>query len=393
MQEDQLARIREAIRGESLSGWLFYNFHHRDTLSDGILGIAEGASNTRPWAYLVPESGEPLKITHAVEARILDHLPGTAANYVERKEFFRPFERFRGQRWGAHLSPELPVLSFLDAGTAREIEARGLSLASAAALIQRLKGLLNEEGIASHERAADGLYGIVEETGSLIREAYESGKTIDEGTVRRFMLEGMDRRGLITDHPPIVAAGSHTGDPHYDFAGSGAAFRDGDVIQLDLWAKEKAPGSIYADISWVVFFGPEPDDEVRRAWKALAEAREEALRFAEAAMRAGKPPEGAAVDARVRERLIGAGYEAALRHRTGHGIDTECHGAGVNLDSVEFPDRRLLLEGSCFSVEPGLYFPRFGLRTEIDVYIRKGLPRVSGKERQREILCCPRSSV
>jgi Xaa-Pro aminopeptidase len=202
----------------------------------------------------------------------------------------------------------------------------------------------------------------------------------------------MEKREIETDHPPIVGAGAHAGDPHYDFSGCGEQFREGDIVQLDLWAKEKRPGAIYADISWVGVFGRSVDDEALRAWKTLVEARDEAVRFAAEALLSGSAPSGAAVDERVRAILLGAGYLDAVRHRTGHGIDTECHGSGVNLDSIEFPDRRLLLEGSCFSVEPGLYFSRFGLRTEIDVYIREGVPRISGDEPQRDILRCGRSS-
>lgn len=391
MEKELLARIREAIRGEGLDGWLFYNFRHRDRLSDEILGLETGTTNTRPWAYAVPAEGEPLKIVHGIEGRMLDGLIGETRRYVDREAFFRSFARFSGQRWAAHLSDELPILSFLDAGTAEGLRKAGLGLVSAAPLVQRLKGLLDDAGIGSHERAAKALYEIVRETWAAVDAAYRSGAAVGEGSVRRLMLDGMEKRGIETDHPPIVAAGGRSGDPHYDFAGDGEIFREGDVVQLDLWAKEKLPGAIYADISWVGVFGPEPDAEVGRAWRVLAEARDEAVRFAAKALRSGSAPTGASVDERVRALLADAGYGDALRHRTGHGIDTECHGSGVNLDSIEFPDRRLLLEGSCFSVEPGLYFQRFGLRTEIDVYIRGGEPRISGEEPQKEILRCGRS--
>ena len=392
MESEQLARIREAIRGEGLDGWLFYNFRHRDRLADEILGLDSGSTSTRPWAYAVPARGVPLKIVHGIEARTLDALAGDTVRYVDRETFFRSFDSFAGQKWAAHVSGELPILSFLDAGTAERIRAAGLDIVSAAPLVQRLKGLLDDESIASHERSARALYEIVRDAWEAVDEAYRSGTVIGEGSVRTLLLEGMEKRGIETDHPPIVAAGGHSGDPHYDFAGEGEAFREGDVVQLDLWAKETRPGSIYADISWVGVFGREVDAEVQRAWGSLVRARDEAVSFAAAALTPGAAPTGADVDARVRAVLIEAGYGDAIRHRTGHGIDTECHGSGVNLDSIEFPDRRRLLEGSCFSVEPGLYFQSFGLRTEIDVYIRGGVPRISGGEPQRKILRCGRSA-
>ncbi len=393
MDNALLARLREAIRGESLDGWLFYNFRHRDRLSDEILGIEQDRSNTRPWIYAVPASGDALKIVNSIERAALDGLPGAAVEYGERSALFAALAKFSGQRWAAHISEELPVISFLDEGTAGLVRREGLELVPAAALVQRFKGLLDEGGAASHERAAGALRSIVEECWNFVDHSYRTGTAVTEGEVRNLMLAGMEKRGLVTDHPPIVGAGAHTADPHYDFSGAGAPFARGDVIQFDLWAKERAPAAIYADISWVGVFGESADEGTESAWRALRSARDAAVGFIGAELAAGRRPTGASVDRRVRERLIADGYGEALRHRTGHGIDTECHGSGANLDSVEFPDHRLLLDGSCFSVEPGLYFDFFGLRTEIDVYISGGKPVVSGgKAPQIELLYCGRSS-
>jgi Xaa-Pro aminopeptidase len=162
------------------------------------------------------------------------------------------------------------------------------------------------------------------------------------------------------------------------------------VIQFDLWAKEQAPGAIYGDISWVGVFAPSASARVEEAFSDLLDAREGAYHFIEAELEAGRRPSGAMVDQKTREILIDRGYGEALKHRTGHGIDTECHGSGVNIDSVEFPDSRLLLDGACFSLEPGIYFSDFGLRTEIDVYIQEGKPVISqGDRRQFSLLTCP----
>jgi Xaa-Pro aminopeptidase len=180
----------------------------------------------------------------------------------------------------------------------------------------------------------------------------------------------------------------NSGNPHYDFFGNGVAFAEGDVIQFDLWAKEAADAAIYADISWVGVFAREVPPRVEKVFADLVSAREGAYRFIETELGAGRALSGADVDRKTRELLTNMGYASALKHRTGHGIDTEVHGSGVNIDSVEFPDSRPLLEGSCFSLEPGLYFAEFGLRTEIDVYIEHGKPVVSGKDRQFNILTC-----
>lgn len=388
-------RLLDAIRDEGLDGWLFFGFHHRDPLAERILGLDGTTTNSRPWIYALPASGRALKIVHFIEKGELDSLPGDALVYSSRDEYLAALGRIpkgKAARWAVQISDRLPVVSFLDAGTAELLRNAGLALESSAALVQRVAGLLDEAGIASHQRAAEGLYDIVDEAWNFVISRRAAGKTITEGAVRALILDGMERRGLQTDHPPIVAAGANAGDPHYDFDGDGAVFAEGDVVQFDLWAKEKTPLAIYADISWVGYLGEAVNERYAAAWTDLKAARDGAVSFMEAELAAGRRPAGADVDAEVRRLLTERGRASALRHRTGHGIDTEVHGSGANLDSVEFPDQRLLLDGACFSVEPGLYYDDFGLRTEIDCYIRDGELRVSGRTPQRDFLVCPGTS-
>ncbi|MDR2537430.1 MAG: aminopeptidase P family protein [Treponema sp.] len=384
MTKQELYVMQKAIRDEELDGWLFCNFHHRDTLSDAILGLPADSTNSRIWVYAVSASVEPLKIIHAIETSILDKVPGRVIVYQSREEFIAALKGLAGARWGVHVSDTLPAISLLDVGLAHTFESGGLSLCSAAGLVQRFKGLLGAEGIASHKRAARHLYDIVALAWERVKEAHTLHQSLCEGDIRGLFLDEMHRRGLITDHSPIVGAGVNSGNPHYDFSGAGATFVEGDVIQFDLWAKEVAPAAIYADISWVGIFAREVPPRVEQVFTDLVSAREEVYRF----IAERRTLSGADVDRKMRELLIGMGYASALKHRTGHGIDTEVHGSGVNMDSVEFPDSRPLLEGSCFSLEPGLYFAEFGLRTEIDVYIKNGKPVVSGKDRQFNILIC-----
>lgn len=388
MEKNTLERVQKAIREEGLDGWLFWNFHHRDPLSDEILGLSLTSTNSRPWLYAVPADGEPIKIVHAIEAGILDRLPGQKRLYAGRDSYLKELSPLASKRWGVHTSPEITVLSYMDAGTAETLTQGGLILIPALALIQRFKGLLAEQGIQSHERAAAHLYQIVDRVWDRVRHAYRNALVLREGDLRDEILREFENRSLITDHPPIVAAGKNAGDPHYDFSDSGKIIERGEVIQLDLWAKERSDSSIYADISWVGVFADGPQSTVGQAFADLVAAREGALNFIAEELRKSNRPSGAQVDQVTRDYLIDRGYTGALRHRTGHGIDTECHGSGVNMDSVEFPDPRLLLEGSCFSLEPGIYFEDFGLRTEIDVYIHEGQPKVSGGNRQFSLLTC-----
>jgi Xaa-Pro aminopeptidase len=388
MISSELDRIQEAIRREKLDGWLFCNFHHRDRLADEILHINRDDTNSRLWVYAVPAEGEPTGIINAVEPNILDKLPGQKRVYFGRDEFLAILKPLGGKRWGVHVSDTLIMVSYLDRGTAAVLESAGLELASAAGLVQRFKGLLDGEGIASHERAAAALYDIIEQTWETARKAYVDKKPLSEGDLLQVMTTAIEGRGLITDHAPIIAAGANAGNPHYKSTGAGAPIRDGDVVQFDLWAKEKAPGAIYADIAWVGVFAPAPSAEQERTFKELVSVRESVYEHIAGELAAGRTISGAMADAKARAALVSLGYRSAMKHRTGHGIDTQCHGSGVNIDSWEFPDPRPILEGSCFSLEPGIYFPNFGMRTEVNVYIKASRAIISqGDRRQFSLLC------
>jgi Xaa-Pro aminopeptidase len=379
-----IQRLQKAIREESLDGWLFCNFRHRDKLSDAILKRSAELSNSRFWFYAVPGIGKPLALVHAIETDHLDGLPGTKQSYISRTELLKLLAPLSGKRWGVHVSQAISAVSYMDAGMYAMLCGAGLELIPAEGLVQRFKGVLDEEGIASHERAAEELYAIVNIVWDYVRSAYHKGKTIYEGELRQIMEDAFIRRNLCRNHPPLAAAGHHSANPHYDFTGPGAALAEGDIIQLDLWAKERGPAAVYADISWTGIYGKEAEPCVEQIFADLAEIREETFHFIESSLAAGKTLTGAEVDGYCRSLLCNAGYERGIKHRTGHGIDTEAHGSGVNMDSIEFPDSRPLLEGSCFSLEPGIYLEEYGFRTEIDVYICEGRPRISGPAKDKQ---------
>lgn len=417
-----LRKARRAISEEDLSGWLFFNVRHRDTVSDRILEVPPGSHNTRPWVYLVLREGQPVRLVHAVEAGILDHLPGRRIVYASREDYRRGLRQMAaaaaesgagsrgkgkkpaGNRKGnktsgrtggevaAQFSAELPVLSLLDHGSALLLKSCGFRLASSAALIQRFLGVLDEAGIESHQTAARLLYSIVHHVWNRLRVSFRerldsNRRPLAEAEVQSWILELFERHELETDFPPLVAAGRSTADPHYSLQGSGQPMLPEEVVQLDLWARLRQPGAIYADISWVGYLAGEPDAEARRVFEVLRAARERAVAFIAEGLKAGAEIRGLEVDRHVRSFLQSRGYGKALRHRTGHAIDVEVHGCGVNLDATEFPDKRRILEGSCFSIEPGIYLSKFGMRTEINAYVRNGRLVVSGGTPQQNILC------
>ena len=283
----------------------------------------------------------------------------------------------------AQYSEQISILSRLDHGTALLLERCGIQLTSSASLVQRHLGVLNQHQINSHETAAKHLYETVEHVWEKLKNERDI-TTVSEGMVQRWILDEFASQGLVTDHPPIVAVGKNSANPHYSPEGDGSFFAQNQILQLDIFAKKET--GIYADISWVGFLGSDPPQEVSSAFKSLLACRDSTLLFMQKNFADNGRIRGLEVDKHTRAALQECGFGKYLRHRTGHAIDWECHGIGVNIDSIEFPDERTLLDGSCFSIEPGIYFPDYGLRTEIDVYISEGLPVVSGKAPQNRLL-------
>lgn len=389
-----LSQILKAIAGEKLDGWLFFNFLHRDPLSDKILNIPSERINSRPWYYFVPASGKPVGFCNAVEPDQLKDLPGDIKIYNCREQLVSLISSVTeksGSNWGAQYSEELTTVSTMDHGTALMLEKSGVKLYSSAGLIQRLCGLLDEAGIDSHNRAAAELYDIINLVWNRISEHFNKRKASSqllEREIQRFILDEFERRGMKTEHNPVVACGANSGNPHYAPEEHNNPILPDSILQLDIWAKYKTPGSIYADISWVGFTGSAEHipEEVTARFNAVREARDRCVSFIDERLINGLSVTGAEADEETRKVLISHGYEELIRHRTGHGIDTEVHGSGAGLDSVEFPDRRPLLDGSCFSIEPGLYSDDFGVRTEIDAYISDGRLHISGSGPQKKIL-------
>jgi Xaa-Pro aminopeptidase len=376
---------QKAIREEDLDGWLFYNFSHRDGLTDELLGLDRLGVSTRPWYYVIPSKGECLKIVSSLEPHALDSLPGMVLNYDGFNSLSGIFRRFSGCNIAALYDPYLPTLSTLPASQKDILADAGINVVSASNLLTSLIASLTKADFQSHERAARALYAIAEECWQVLRNSIAEGKTATESDITELILGAFERVGLITSSRPIVAFGPNSGDPHYELTGRGRELQIGDVIQLDLWAKER--DGIYADISQAGYYGPGIPPGVSEAFKAVTDARDAAIDALTSHFGEGSPISGADIDALTRSILSSRGFTGWIRHRTGHGIDTDCHGSGVNLDSIEFPDSRLIREGSLFSVEPGVYCNDFGFRSEVNVYVLGNKPIVSGtREPQRSLI-------
>lgn len=392
-----LYQIQKAILEEQLEGWLFYIFSHRDKIADTFLDIPESRTNSRPWIYFIPAAGEAVIIIHAIEADCLDHLPGRKITYIGQENLESEIHNLFNStpsnkpKIAVQYSEKNPVISFIDHGTAKMLQYTGFILTSSDSLIQRCMGTLTANDIKSHNRAAEILYSIISEAWKIISNSIKTGKAVTEGEVQTFILNRFKSSKLETEHQPIVAAGINSGNPHYDPEGKGNTIKENEVVQLDIWAKEK--NGIFADISWIGYTSESADtipENINKMFESLINVRNKTVEYIRKELSAGIPPKGENVDKFCRKKITAAGYAEYIRHRTGHSIDREVHGYGVNIDSIEFPDVRVLLNGSCFSIEPGLYGKDFGMRTEIDVYIWDNEAVISGPGAQKKLLLIER---
>ena len=388
----RLDEIALALRDARLDGWLFYDFRLSDPLAYRILGLSDDGIATRRWFCYVPAQGKPRAIVSAVEAHRLDALEVEKTIYRSHDEMLAALSNALSgaRRIAMDYSPgcAIPYVSRVDAGTVEIVRTMGIEVVTAADLIQRFEAVLTREQLLSHQRAAHALRTIVDETFAEIAQVVLAGRPVSEVSVQETVMALFAARGLVTHSPPIVAVNEHSADPHYGpTLKNDRAIGRGDFVLLDLWAKETAPHSIYADFTWVAFVGDRAPAEHARVFEIVARARDAAVALVQQRVAAGKPVSGREADRAARGVVEAAGFGEMFVHRTGHSIGREVHGTGANLDSLETLDDRTLIDSTCFSVEPGIYLPgKFGVRSELDMTIENGRANVSGEPRQREII-------
>ncbi len=388
----RLEEIALALGHAQLDGWLFYDFRLSDPLAYRILGLSEDGIATRRWFCYVPARGKAKAIVSAVEAHRLDALAIEKIVYRSHIEMIAALRKVLegARRIAMDYSPgcAIPYVSRVDAGTVEIVRAMNVEVVTAADLIQRFEATLTRDQLGSHQRAARALRSIVDETFAEIAHAISAGRAVSEVEIQESVMARFAARGLVTHAPPIVAVNEHSADPHYGpTAKHDRAIQLGDFILLDLWAKEAAADSIYADFTWVAFAGDKVPAEHARIFKIVADARDATVDLVQRRVRAGDNVSGREADRAARSVIETAGFGDAFVHRTGHSIGREVHGTGANLDSLETLDDRRLIDNTCFSVEPGIYLPgKFGIRSELDLTIEDGRALVSGEPRQREIV-------
>lgn len=383
-----LEAIQAALRDGGYDGWLFYDHHHRDPIGEQVLGLDPKAHITRRWYYLIPAQGEPRKLVHRIEQGRLDTLPGSRGVYSSWQELARGLDSMLHdvRTIAMQYSPNNAIMyvSMADAGTVEFVRSLGKEIRSSADLVSQFEAVLTEEQRASHTVAQKAIDTILEEgfkrIGRKLRPASGSPGTLTEFDMVQWLSQAMTSEGLIWENGPNVSVNANSSDSHYEpTADNTAPIRNGDFVLIDIWGKVNKPGSVYYDITWTGVIGREPSEREQQVFSTVRNARDAAIQAVQSAYAAGRPIRGFEADDAARAVIQQAGFGEYFTHRTGHNIASEIHGPGAHLDNLETHDERLLLPNTCFSVEPGIYLPEFGVRSEVDMMTTVGKAWVTGR--------------
>ena len=384
-----LAAIQSALRDRNIDAWLFYDHHHRDPIAYRVLGLPEHLMVTRRWFYLIPAEGEPQKLVHKIEAGHLDSLPGKKRTYSAWQELFDSLKQMLSscRDIAMQYSPNNGVftISLVDGGTIDMLRGLGKNIVSSGDLVAFFEATWTEEQIKTHFAARDAVDAITAGAFQEIGRRVHNGGT-NEFEMQQWILEAFRREDLVTGDPPVVAVNANSANPHYGpESAHSAAIREGDFVLLDIWAKKNVPNAVYYDITWTGFVGKAPSERMQEIFHIVRDARDAGANFVKESIASGNQISGWQVDDPVRNSITKAGYGKYFVHRTGHSIATEVHGNGPNMDNLEVHDERRILPNSCFSIEPGIYLPEFGVRSEINMLVRSTSAEVTGRM-QNEIV-------
>jgi Xaa-Pro dipeptidase len=377
------------LRDAGVDGWLFYDFRGRDPIAQRILKLPE-SMRTRRWFYFVPTKGEPKKLVHKIETASLASLPGETLYYAGLAELEKNLKKMLGRAKSVAMqySPKnsIPYISMVDAGTIEMVRAAGPKVVSSADLVQKYEACWTDAQLRSHEAAGKEIDRIIRGAFAEAARSVRAKTTLTEYDLQQWILKEFDAAGLYREDGPDVAVNANASDPHYGPTRENAApIREGDLLLLDVWGKLKTPGSVYYDVTWIGYLGAKVPQKFAKVFRTVYEAREKAVELIRSSVAAGKRLEGWQVDKAARGVIEKAGYGKYFYHRTGHSIGESIHGNGANMDGLETRDVRRLIPRTCTSVEPGIYLPEFGIRSEVNVYIGEREARVTGTE-QKEIL-------
>jgi Xaa-Pro aminopeptidase len=369
-------KAQSAVKQFGLDGWLTFDFRGINPIAKALIDLPH--PTTRKWFCLIPSDGEPLWLVPRLERPFFAGVCGTIFDYASRQEMVDGLRQLLAgmKRVAIEYSPngELPTVSFMDAGTFELLKSFGLELVSSADLVHWVLGRVDKDGLRLHRQAAEKLLRLKDEAFAFIVDALVKGQTVTEWQVQQFLVDRMKEEGLTSSYPPIVAAMGNSANPHYfPTKEKCSPIGWGDFVLLDIFAKvANDPKAVYADITWCGYTGTTVPPRFNEQFAIVKEARDEALEFLRERIERGEPVRGCDVDAVARKVIAEHGRAKDFIHRTGHSLGTEVHGWGVNLDDYETKDTRLIVPGTLVTIEPGIYGPEIGTRTEINVAVLSG---------------------
>ena len=379
-----LQQIQNRLQAEKLDGWLFFDHHVRDPIAYRVLGLDTPRHVSRRWYYWIPAQGAPRKLVHRIEDWMLDPLPGERSEYSSWQEQHRALGDILSgaERVAMQYSPDcmIPYVSLVDGGTVDLVRGLGCEVVSSAALVQYFEARWTDEQLESHLEAGRRVDAILAAAFAEIGRQVKLEGSVEEFAVAEFIRARFRERQLVAADGPIVSVNANSGNPHYaPTEEKTSPIRNGDFVLIDLWAKLDQPRSVYYDITWTASVGGPPRSEIVNVFEIVSGARHRATAFVNQAIAANKPIHGFEVDDLARNHIAGAGFGDRFVHRTGHSIGEEVHGNGANADNLETLDKRPIIPRTCFSIEPGVYLPAFGVRSEIDCYVSETGAGPTGK--------------
>lgn len=386
-----LPAIQNALRQQGLDGWLLADFRGTNPLARRVLKFPPSGHSTRRYFYAIPAEGEPRKLVHRIEPGALDHLPGSKQVYLAWQELEAGVKGLLSgmQRVAMEYSPRnaIPYIAKVDAGTIELVRSFGVEVISSGDLVQQFEATWDDEQWSLHQEAERGTTAAYAKVWAFIAAEVGRRGEVGECEVQKVIMDHFASLGLVTDHPPIVGANGHAGDPHYEPRQPDTMIREGDLVLVDLWAKRDRPRAVYSDLTRMGFVGREVPERFAKLFAIVAEARDAAIHLLRSASASGRRLQGWEVDHACRAVIEAAGYGPKFCHRTGHSIGQETHGNGANIDDLETHEERSLLPRTCFSIEPGIYLDDCGFRSEVNVYIdAKGEVHVTGGPVQQRIV-------
>lgn len=387
-----LSAIQSALTQSGFDGWLLYDFRGSNVLAQRVLQMPAGFHASRRYFYFIPAAGVPQKLVHRIENDVLDHLPGDKTVFLRWQEL----EAGVAAMVSGHKSIAMeysprngnPYISRVDAGTVELVRSFGADVVSSGDLISIFESVLTDDQVKSHLEASEVTNAAFGRAWKFIADQIRLHGQVEEQAVSDEIMRHFAEHDLVTYSPPIVGVDANGGNPHYS-TGTGAdtTIREGRFVLIDLWAKQNKPGACYSDLTRTGFVGTSVPEKYTRVFNVVAAARDAGIACVKSAFSEGRPLPGGEIDDAVRAVIEKAGYGPYFCHRTGHNLAQEVHGNGTHLDNLETNETRRILPGTLFTIEPGIYLPEFGVRSEVDVYVdRNGQVHVTGGPLQTEVV-------